>query len=51
MMCDNVDCDGTENKVYPVEMKEEFEGGTVYWCKKCIARDNDMIVERSLLNE
>lgn len=45
-MCDNTDCKNNgegDRPIYPVEMKAEFEGGTVFWCKPCCERDEDFI--------
>lgn len=43
--CDNTDCKNKLNvfEVFEVEMKPEFEGGKVKWCKDCINRDSDFI--------
>jgi hypothetical protein len=43
--CDNTDCQGFESddQLREVEMKEEFEGGIVWWCEDCIKRDHDFV--------
>jgi hypothetical protein len=42
-MCDNTDCEGNGKKLFRVEMSDEFEGGIVEWCDKCIERDSSFI--------
>lgn len=46
--CDNVDCCSrgkSKRLVRKVRMKEEYEGGEVYWCEECIDKDNEFIEE------
>lgn len=42
-VCDNTDHEGEVKDIQDVEMKEEFEGGIVSWCKSCRERDDDFI--------
>jgi len=43
--CDNTDCTGdyTQDDLYLVEMREEFEGGNVIWCRNCMNTDEAFI--------
>jgi hypothetical protein len=31
--------------LFLVTMKDEFEGGTAWWCHDCVERDSDMLFD------
>jgi len=47
VLCDNTDCKGNCKDIKPVEMKEEFEGEKVNWCKQRRKDDADFIKDEN----